>query len=422
MVNPTVTTTYYVRYEDPAPCSTTSTCKTATVTVNNPNNNVTLAATTDSGVTLVPVCTTGPWTYYANSTNLNNWLFGINKNGNTFTANVILAIKTNLYDSFEDAARHKGVWAMSRNWNVTLANGSVNSSNPVSVRFFYNPADTLIMKAKANARAAAYGLTNQGFPAVSHVVEWFKTTGGVTYTSGLLNYSDVNNRLNPNPTTITGTLNSVSYVEYQGLTGFSGGTGAIRVSPLGYALPVQFMYINAEPIDNRFIRVNWATASEIDNRGFDVERSTDGIHFTSIGWVDGHGNSTSTNTYHYDDMTALPNAIYYYRLKQIDIDGRFDYTEIVSAVLIGDKGFVLEDLRPNPAANQVYVNAVSSNTQNTTISVTNMLGQIVISQDWQLEQGLNGATIELSNLDAGTYTVAVKSATGTFAKRLVVAR
>ena len=67
------------------------------------------------------------------------------------------------------------------------------------------------------------------------------------------------------------------------------------------ALPVKLLYITAQAEGKHHITVTWATALEINNAGFYVLRSTDGINFTSVGWVAGHDNSTVTETYAYDD-------------------------------------------------------------------------------------------------------------------------
>ncbi|MBS1623559.1 MAG: hypothetical protein JST83_06040, partial [Bacteroidetes bacterium] len=111
-------------------------------------------------------------------------------------------------------------------------------------------------------------------------------------------------------------------------------------------LPVTLLYLTADAIDNKYIDLDWATASEINNKGFAIERSTDGREFTQIGWVDGHGNSNTQLSYSYSDRTVQPGAVYYYRLRQVDFDGQFVYSEIVSASLIGEKGFSFEDMIP----------------------------------------------------------------------------
>ncbi len=187
-------------------------------------------------------------------------------------------------------------------------------------------------------------------------------------------------------------------------------------------LPVTLLYLTADAIDNKYIDLDWATASEINNKGFAVERSTNGTDFTQIGWVDGHGNSNTQLSYSYSDRTVQPGVVYYYRLKQVDFDGQSTYSEIVSASLIGDKGFSFEDMIPNPATNAVQLGILTTAGQKATVTMTDMLGRVVLSQPWQLAEGYNINTFDLSNIAAGTYNVTVYTGSIYMSKKLVVTK
>ena len=414
--NPTATpsaTTQYIVTARHA-ISGVSNSDTVIVTVRSGAANASLASTSSSGVSLSEECTVSGWTYYADPADHSRWLFGIYKNGNTFTANVSIGVKSYSFDSNENTTLHKSVYVMSRYWNVTLASGSVSS--PVSVRFFYDSNDVIAMRNLSTLRASAFGGN-----VSSHPIEWFKTSG-VAYSPNMVGYSDITGRLSPDPTTVTGRLNGVAYVEYQGLTSFSGGTGGIRVSPVGYGLPVRMLYLTAEPIDNKYIRLDWATASELDNKGFEIQRSTDGQHFELIGWTDGHGTTSSTLQYMFKDISASEGMVYYYRLRQVDVDGHYEYSDIVSASLYGSAGLVIEELRPNPAIHEAYINAISTAEQTVTVTMTDILGQTVYTSDWKLSSGLNGTTLHLEGIPVGTYLVSLKTMGKAISKRLVVVR
>jgi hypothetical protein len=205
-----------------------------------------------------------------------------------------------------------------------------------------------------------------------------------------------------------------------GVTGFS--DFAIGLPQNNTPLPVKLLYLTATAVDNNYITLDWATASEINNSGFQIERSLDGVAFENIGWVDGKGNSNSAITYKSDDKHVVANTIYYYRLKQVDVDGQFEYSNIVSATLIGEKGFVMESLKPNPAANLVTVSVVTENTQSVDVSVVDMLGRQVLGQAWLLSPGLNGTQLDISALAQGVYHVTVRSANSYFTKTLAITR
>lgn len=93
-------------------------------------------------------------------------------------------------------------------------------------------------------------------------------------------------------------------------------------------LPVELLSFDVTPINNQYARLEWVTASEINNDGFEVLRSNDGENFEYIGWVDGNGNQTVIHKYTYEDYTIEKEVTYYYRLKQIDYDGQYEYFNI----------------------------------------------------------------------------------------------
>ncbi len=417
MVTVSSNTNYTVTATDADGCTASA---TDAITITTPSGNISLAGATVSAIE--PSCpdATG-WTYYTDPSDATKWLLGIYKNGNTFTANVDLTLETSpTYDLKSNSTLKKAVYTMGRYWNVTLATGSINgSTNPVKVRFFYNPADITTINTAALTLAQAWGLGSSNI----HNVEWFKTNTGIIYNPSNNTYSDVPNKLSESSyTTSFGTINSISYAEYDGLQGFSGGGAGVRVSPGGYALPVEMIYLRAIAMDNSYIRLDWVTASETDNDGFEVERSTNGVDFEKIGFVKGQNNSSAETQYVFDDRNASPNAVYYYRLKQIDNDGDYDMTTIVSAMLLSQQGFVLEELKPNPASGHVVVNAVAAVVQTADVNVSDMLGRVVLSQPWELSPGLNGTQLDISGLASGTYNVTVRSVNGVFSKRLAVTK
>lgn len=105
------------------------------------------------------------------------------------------------------------------------------------------------------------------------------------------------------------------------------------------------------------VLLNWTTATEVNNYGFEIFRSTRNddastplsMRWKEIGFVEGHGNSNSPKEYSFvDTSTPLSASIVSYRLKQIDTDGTFKYSEIVEIIPILSKEFVLQQNYPNP--------------------------------------------------------------------------
>jgi hypothetical protein len=122
------------------------------------------------------------------------------------------------------------------------------------------------------------------------------------------------------------------------------------------ALPVQLTYFNGLLL-NKEVVLSWQTATEINNYGFDIEKRVLGTNLYSEGWqkisfVQGHGNSNSPKKYSFTDILKSTNfylpAMLQYRLKQIDFDGQFEYSDIVEVNINGVQQFILEQNYPNP--------------------------------------------------------------------------
>jgi len=109
----------------------------------------------------------------------------------------------------------------------------------------------------------------------------------------------------------------------------------VECSDCDASLPVELLYFNAKPKNDQYAQLNWATATEINNDGFEILRSTDGVDFEFIGWVSGNGNQTSIHEYSYEDYSIEKGITYYYQLKQIDYDGQFEFFNIESIKLNG---------------------------------------------------------------------------------------
>lgn len=101
-----------------------------------------------------------------------------------------------------------------------------------------------------------------------------------------------------------------------------------RTFLIGTALPLTWISFNAKSVNNK-VQLDWVTAHEINTNYFDVERSADGVHFSKIGTVASSQNSSAENNYTFTDDNPA-NGISYYRLKQVDIDGNFTYSIIIS--------------------------------------------------------------------------------------------
>ncbi len=111
--------------------------------------------------------------------------------------------------------------------------------------------------------------------------------------------------------------------------------------------PVELISFTGKYIENN-IELSWSTATEINNYGFEIERSIDKKNWERIGFVQGHGNSNIPHDYNFNDNDLNFFDTYYYRLKQIDNDGSYEYSNIVTIRAMSPDQFVLKQNYPNP--------------------------------------------------------------------------
>ncbi|NWG28364.1 MAG: T9SS type A sorting domain-containing protein [Ignavibacteriaceae bacterium] len=118
-------------------------------------------------------------------------------------------------------------------------------------------------------------------------------------------------------------------------------------------IPVELSVFRAT-LNNGIVKLNWETATELNNSGFKIERSnsnseigTENLIFEPIGYVPGFGTSTEHHFYSFIDEN-IDEGTYYYRLKQIDFDGSFKYSEIIEVDVVQTFSFNLEQNYPNP--------------------------------------------------------------------------
>lgn len=170
-------------------------------------------------------------------------------------------------------------------------------------------------------------------------------------------------------------------------------------------LPVELSAFKAEAKENA-IALLWETASEINNAGFEVERSENGKTFKAISFVEGKGTTAEANRYSFTDATAQKGKNYYYRLKQIDFDGQFEYSNVITAQINAGKE-VQATLMPNPSQQQgiTQLRYVAAESGNLTVSVYDVVGKQLHDDRFEVAAGENTMSLNLDQLAKGVYFV-----------------
>jgi len=175
------------------------------------------------------------------------------------------------------------------------------------------------------------------------------------------------------------------------------------------ALPVEWLYIRGEWIQDRDVNeISWATASEINSDYFVIERSYENEGFEDIGRVESNGNTILVSEYKFDDEDIEKNGNYYYRLRQVDLDGSIDYSEIV-VIAVERKGDFKADVYPNPAFRFVNINIETSELTDVQAVILDVTGKLVIDNviTGQVPSGRTEMRVPLDNLAAGSYIVRI---------------
>jgi hypothetical protein len=376
----------------------------------------------DGSVVIVGDSRTGAdangWYYYYNSAEPDALLFAARNStsgGNTLPIdNVIDYIeirKANLYnrivsgiDSFRSV--------MPYDWNVVTLS---QPNGDMDIKFYFDPAEMAAFTTVMDSIEA----TNTDFVAKR---EWFKANqgSGVSFLNSdiivdsVLNSTDLTGLLvsAPNYTTGVGSTdgtpwvdqgNGKNYIQLNGLSSFSGG-GLTQSLFDPTPVPVTWLAFNCSWVGKN-AELIWQTAQESDNDYFVIERSIDNILYEEVDRVMGNGTTTSISTYFYTDTKAsgIPSNEIYYRIKQVDYNGKETYSDVVTLVKDAiDAVYVY----PNPTADLVTIDLNESFIESAVISIFNLEGKEI-----HTTEKLNGGAIkiDLTAFEKGPYVVVINT-------------
>ena len=182
-------------------------------------------------------------------------------------------------------------------------------------------------------------------------------------------------------------------------------------------LPVELVSFTAAKKAGE-VALTWETASEKNNTGFEVQVSADGKNYEALSFVASrNGNSSAAQRYAYAHKTANKEGLVYYRLKQVDMNGDFEYY----TAKVVDLGRIAATVNtfPNPFQNSFELNLSSPATATADILVVDMTGKTVYAAKQELTKGANTIKVELNNQPAGIYLLKAAAGNQTYSNRLV---
>ncbi len=275
---------------------------------------------------------------------------------------------------------------LNRNWDVQP---TTQPTSDVNVKYYFHQSDYEALN------TALVGLNASPIPNVTDL-KFFKITNaglGIfppipSVPTG--NLEMIDNGASPGINTWQhGSHGAVDHTAEYLVYSFSGGGGGGAEN--GDALPVELLYFRAA-LQGQSANLTWATAIEENNLGFEVQRNV-GSQWETIGFVEGEGTTSVKQQYSFVDPNIQPGANYY-RLKQVDTDGQFEYTE-VRVVQLGKQNVDIA-IYPNPTTGNFVVTNVLG-----TAKIYNSFGVVV--KEFPIDQPRQ--TIDVSDLMSGMYYI-----------------
>jgi hypothetical protein len=171
------------------------------------------------------------------------------------------------------------------------------------------------------------------------------------------------------------------------------------------------------------VKLSWSTATELNNSGFEIQRKA-GQQFTTVGFIKGNGTSTNKHDYSFTDK-SMQHGTYAYRLKQIDYNGKFDYSPIVEVQVVQGLNYSLTQNYPNPFNPETAIKYSIPQNGRVTVKIFNVTGnEIMTLVDKEMIAGShevkwNGKDNTGATVTSGVYFVKLSSGTYVETKKMM---
>ena len=194
---------------------------------------------------------------------------------------------------------------------------------------------------------------------------------------------------------------------------------SLSVNGLCDIVPVELTSFSAN-VNENIVTLNWSTATEINNSGFEIERKSANADWTNIGFVAGSGSTTEIRNYSYQD-NSVTSGSYSYRLKQVDYDGTFEYSNEVYADVTPLMDYALQQNYPNPFNPSTKIRFTIPQASVVNLTVFNAIGEEVKALvNNYYEAGSHEIIFNASNLTSGIYFVRMESGSFVSTKKITL--
>jgi len=193
--------------------------------------------------------------------------------------------------------------------------------------------------------------------------------------------------------------------------------GAVTIN--SNVLPVELTSFTAE-LNKNAVALKWNTATEVNNYGFEIERSSINNNFVKIGFVQGQGNSNSPKEYFFND-TPIGGTAFKYRLKQIDFDGSYEFSNEIEVKLITPSQLTLVQNYPNPFNPSTYIEYSVPSFGTVILKTYDSLGrEIIVLVNEEKQPGNYQVKFDGSNLSSGVYYYKLQFSNSVIHKKMLL--
>jgi hypothetical protein len=296
------------------------------------------------------------------------------------------------------------------NWSVQTSNNA-GGSPPSELQLSWSPSFDGLSKLLSCIITSS--TTEINTLTLTHACDWYADPApflgiGITYDAGvtyntLWEFQPVGGNVGPEDISVdfTPSQSTFQLVLFANGDSFNIDFWYVDDIMISYIVPVELTSFSANILKNG-VELNWRTATEINNQGFDIERMNNGI-FEKIGFVAGFGTTTDPKNYSFSDI-GLTTGSYTYRLKQIDFDGTFTYSSEVTADVEIPIEYSLEQNYPNPFNPSTKIKFALPSETEVQLNVYNMLGQKVAEIfNGNLKEGYHEVVFDAGSLTSGIY-------------------
>lgn len=201
-------------------------------------------------------------------------------------------------------------------------------------------------------------------------------------------------------------------IGFDGVSKYGNAFGLDDINVTSSPLPVTLLSFDAMR-SGSVNNLKWSTSQEQNSSRFIIERSSNGRSFEEIGVVAAAGNSNTTRNYRFTDPNPV-KGINYYRLRVVDLDNTFKYSEVKN---VRNTGISEIAFSPNPVAGQIRLSIDAEKAEKVSVRITDISGKVVYSSAVNVVNGTNVTTIDASHLASGTYILNVQLSDGNMVKK-----